>query len=660
MERKPVCIPWTYRNGHMFMTGTTGSGKSRLLLHIAQQIVNRDEGLIFIEPHGSSSDALIRLLANTSKTVHVIDFASTHCIPFNPLWCPPGVDPSVIAGCALDAVSVSRSDEPMHTKPTTERVLMTIFYTAAALNLTLLEVPMLLDQDDSKGLRAYAIEHIQDPYTRSDLQRLHKLSRDGRRTRDFDQEVIGPLNRLARLIRPKVLRNMLGQKNTLDIGAVMDRGEIIVAKLTAGPQVYEADADLFGKLLLRSILFHAKRRTTSHACTVMIDEASRFFSGDIPTILTEIRKFNVSVIAALQYLQQAEQHDENMLAALLNCCNVQVAFRAGDVEESEKRAYTMVPLNLEKPVDILIKPTVVGHQKIRLNNESDSTQESTTDSTSQTHGEKSTVSVTHGSNRSVTNGTSKGVSDTHTTSNTLTNSDTESDLVSKSSMKASSKGVIATDGDSVSETVWTQDGVISPTVHVSSRSMRGTSENHGETSGTSEASSEASAKGRNKTKGTSNGTSNAHGTNSNTSTAVTEGENVAVTHSRGRSYTETTGFALTRGTGKSRGSSEALEPILKDLPTAVHGKENMLYKAGQLLKSLPKGTAFVSFVTNEGPLATLFTVPPIFIKQLSPETLYEVMSRSHIALTMEQAQQNIAEKETPKIEVEKKGTWRRK
>jgi hypothetical protein len=676
IRQKPVSLPFLTRNGHVFMTGTTGSGKSRDLLFIGSQIAAK-EAFISIEPHGANSDALIRRLAHSEKTVHVIDFGSSHCIPFNPLWCPPGSDPSAIAGCARDAISVTRNDEPQYSKPTTERVFDTIFYTAAELNLTFLELPMLLDIHDEHGLRSYAIQHVSHPDVRKDLQRLQELAVG--RKREFDQEIIGPLNRLARLIRPRALRNILGQsKNTLDIGAVMDRGEIIIAKLAASPLVYESDADLLGRLLLRSIIFHAARRKNTRPCTVMIDEASRYFSGDVTTLLTEVRKFGVSMILALQYLEQARQHDENMLAAFLNCCNVQIAFRAGDAEESERRAYSMVPLDLETEVKATIKPSVVGYRIIKLKNESQGTQQSITDSASHTDGESEGVSETEARMLAVTEGTSHGTADTRSSSKMHSVSDAATDLTSSSMMTASSHGSIDVNGSSTGEVLWTNAGILGPTENVSSRSSRGTSENQGLTSGNSSGQSSGKAHGR--SRGTSHGGADTVGsiTTYSTMKAETEAESFAISKSFAKTRSMTTGQANTSGTSQSAGTSEALEPILEWLPSAVHSKDNMLYMAGKLLRSLPTGTAFVSFVGPNGPYATVFKVPKVFMHALPPKRftplLNDIFSRDPIALPVEQAVQNISDRErriierckprTKKIADErdqsnKKGTWGR-
>ena len=58
------------------------------------------------------------------------------------------------------------------------------------------------------------------------------MSLDGRRVRDYDQEIIGTHNRIHRLLSAQNIRAMLGQtENCIDIAACMDRGDIILANL---------------------------------------------------------------------------------------------------------------------------------------------------------------------------------------------------------------------------------------------------------------------------------------------------------------------------------------------------------------------------------------------------------------------------------------------
>ena len=64
-------------------------------------------------------------------------------------------------------------------------------------------------------------------------------------------------------------------------------------------------------------------------------------------------------------------------------------------------------------------------------------------------------------------------------------------------------------------------------------------------------------------------------------------------HSLTQSRASSIGRGQTGGTSNSRGSSEALEPILENLPSAVHGKDTALYLAAQRLRTLATGEAFL-------------------------------------------------------------------
>jgi hypothetical protein len=120
-------------------------------------------------------------------------------------------------------------------KPTIERILTATFAALAELGFTLAEAPFLLDRRDRHGLRAFAIENVTDRYTRDELQRLHELSPGDRRRHDFDLEIVGPVNRLARFLRPTAIRAMIGQTERIfDFRDALDGGHVVLCNLCSG------------------------------------------------------------------------------------------------------------------------------------------------------------------------------------------------------------------------------------------------------------------------------------------------------------------------------------------------------------------------------------------------------------------------------------------
>jgi hypothetical protein len=624
-NRQPLGLSLTVRLEHIFMVGSTGSGKSRSLLHFLRQVLLYGEGAMLLDPHGSDNDSPYQNLIQSipeGKRVHVIDFSSsTYTMGFNPLYCPPDTDPSVIAGNMLDAMGVSWEGESFAQRPSIERRLTTTFSAIADLGLTLVEAPMLLDHRDEHGLRRYAIDKVKDPYTREDLQWLQELSLDGRRKRDYEQEVIGPKNRLQRLLRPPALRAMLGQRERiLDMRAAIDNGDLILVNGSPGTQVYEKDADLFGRLLVRTVLFHAKRRENRNPFTVMLDEAHRYLSNDIPTLLAEVRKYGISIVAAIQWLDQAiNEKDDKILQALLKGTNTKILFRNPDAEEAEKLAHSSVPINLEEPVRILNKPVTVGHRRIELRSESESAQQSITDSLALTKGETIGRAQTLGESFATSSGSFRSEGDTHSTSD----------------MHASSHGESAGSGDGGSE-----GKIMVPTGEYWSPLSTSA-----ETAGENHSASHAHSSGSSAATGHNSG----HMTNSGTMESESHALSKAVSKSHASTSAETRGKSQTLGTGKTAGFSESLEPILQWLPSAVHSKDNMLYKAGLMLRSLPRGTAYINFVGQSGTVSTLFNVPPIFTPKIDKADFEKLrdklMAESPAAIPIKSALWQIADRE---------------
>jgi hypothetical protein len=97
------------------------------------------------------------------------------------------------------------------------------------------------------------------------------------------------------------------------------------------------------------------------------------------------------------------------------------------------------------------------------------------------------------------------------------------------------------------------------------------------------------------------------------STARTRG--ASRSHSVGTTTGETVTEGYSHGHSESRGASEGLEPIFQDMPSAVHGYQNMLYFAAQALRSLAAGEAYASFVDDTGMHTGRVHVPRV--KQIS-------------------------------------------
>jgi hypothetical protein len=135
--------------------------------------------------------------------------------------------------------------------------------------------------------------------------------------------------------------------------------------------------------------------------------------------------------------------------------------------------------------------------------------------------------------------------------------------------------------------------------------------------------------------------------------AHTTGRHADRSRSRARSRQESTGE--TRGTSNALGSSwargwsEALTPILRLKPTAVHSLQNVTHMAAETLCSLPTGVAVVRTVGTGGIEGAVVRVPerpcPSVSDQQYASDLDTIMTHSGSALPMREAQAQIEARE---------------
>ncbi len=402
-NEQPVAISSRPRFEHCHFIGTTGSGKTNLLEHLIRQDIKNGDGVCVIDPHGNHPDSVYRSLINwsfargyhKSRTIHLIDpNATSYTTGFNALALPDAqTSVSVVAGTALEAFERIWNGEDTHSKPTIRRILKATFAALAELQLTLSEAILLFDHRDVHGIRALAIEKLTDRYARAVLADLDQLAQSDRTGLRFRDEVVGPMNRLAEFISAPAIRRIIGQRdNVIDLRAAMDEGHIILVNLSGGDAVNDADAELLGRLLTRFLFFHAKRRKTNKPFWFYLDECQRYLSGDVPNLLAEARKFRVGVTLSHQWQSQLSKDDEEILAAVHNATNLKVAFRIKHPKEAKEIAEAIIPLDLEAPVKILTKPTVVGSRRAWFDNWSKAEHEtySTAVSQSVSHSETDT------------------------------------------------------------------------------------------------------------------------------------------------------------------------------------------------------------------------------------------------------------------------------
>jgi hypothetical protein len=313
------------RRRHLYIVGQTGTGKSTLLLNLIAQDLAAGEGLALLDPHGDLAEAVLLHIPRdrTNDLVYLNPADAERPIGFNPLSAvPEDLKPIVADG----VVSAFRHVWPESWGPRLDYILTNAV--RALLDVpggTLLMLPRLLIDEPFR--EQLVDQHVADPYVRAFWQGEYASYGD-----HFRSEAISPIqNKIGKaLIEPR-LRNMLAQpRSTITLRRLMDEGAIVICNLAKG-RLGEGTSHLLGALLTTTIAQAAlsradvslSERQTFH---LYADEFQSFATDSFALILSEARKYGLTLTVAHQYLDQLP---DQLRAAVFGNVGSMLACRTG-------------------------------------------------------------------------------------------------------------------------------------------------------------------------------------------------------------------------------------------------------------------------------------------------------------------------------------------
>lgn len=301
----PIHISADALRRHLYVVGQSGTGKSTLLKSVLLQLVLSGQAAALLDPHGDlGEEALEFLPPSLAGTVVYFDLSD---LSFPVAWnilahVPADERPQAAAGI----VSAFKHVWGESWGPRLEYILYNALRALLdAEHTTILGLPKLLTD---APYRRWIIRQIEDPFILAFWE--DEFERYDQR---FRQEAIAPiLNKIGPLAMNPVLRNIFGQmKRKLDIPFIMDNGFILIANLSKGAVGSEA-ASLIGSLLVSEFQRAAMRRASQPESerrdfTLIADEFQSFGTTAFASILSEARKFKLSLVLAQQITSQIEQ-----------------------------------------------------------------------------------------------------------------------------------------------------------------------------------------------------------------------------------------------------------------------------------------------------------------------------------------------------------------
>lgn len=298
----PVTLSRDDRRRHLYVIGKTGTGKSTLLQSLILSDLAAGGGLAFLDPHGDTARAIIKSTPRhrISDIIYLDPADLAHPVGFNPLYgVPPDRRPLVTA----HVVSTFKHIWVDSWGPRLAYVLQnSVRLLLDSTGSTLLGLPSLLVND---RYRDRLLARCQDPQVRQFWTGELAEWDDA-----FKAEALSPLqNKIGALLASPVLRNILGQhRPTIDIPAIMNSGRVLIVNLSKGSLGSEPSF-LLGALLSTAFAQAAEGRASIPEAerrdfTLYADEFQNFATDSFSTILSEARKYRLSLVLSHQFLGQ--------------------------------------------------------------------------------------------------------------------------------------------------------------------------------------------------------------------------------------------------------------------------------------------------------------------------------------------------------------------
>lgn len=328
-EDRRIAIDPKHLMTHVWCGGSTGTGKSTLMLNMAAQVMAQGQGLIVIEPKGDlASDVLNQVPASRINDVIWFDPTDTEKpIGLNVLT----GDPEMVSGHIVGMIKRLYGDTSWG--PRLEQILRYSVQTAAEAGLTLYDVKQLLLNHD---FRRKTVRQMKDPDVRQFWARLDKIP---------DNSVDGVVNKLDAFVGYRAIRNIVGQRDGLSIQDVVEQGKILLVPLDIA-RMGENTASMFGGLLVNGIWQAIRTRESKQPIILMLDEFQHFAAQDdtdLGDTLAMARSYNLGMVMANQHTGQLPL---SMLAAVRNNARTKFVFSISS-EDAKKVQGEFDPLATE-------------------------------------------------------------------------------------------------------------------------------------------------------------------------------------------------------------------------------------------------------------------------------------------------------------------------
>ena len=326
---------------HFYTIGQTGTGKSTLLKNMIAQDILQGEGVCMIDPHGIDIMDILAIIPpeRYDDLIYFDPSYTARPMGLNMLEFDPNFpeQKTFVVNELLSIFKKLYGAVPESMGPAFEQY----FRNASLLVMedpesgnTLVDISRVLSD---KSFREYKLAHCKNPLIKQFWENATKTTGD-QGLANYTQYVT---NKFDVFLANDIMRPIISQeKSAFNFREIMDSKKILLVNLAKG-RLGDINSHLIGLIIVGKFLMAALSRADSAGKDfppfyLYIDEFQNTTTDSISTILSEARKYKLSLNIAHQYIAQL---DEKTRDAVFGNVGSIAAFRVGsaDAEYLEKQ-----------------------------------------------------------------------------------------------------------------------------------------------------------------------------------------------------------------------------------------------------------------------------------------------------------------------------------
>jgi len=312
------------RRKHVYVIGKTGAGKSTLIANMAIDDIRKDRGIGIIDPHGDLSEIIMDYIPKRrlNDVVYLEPFDTERPFSLNVLEVHNDQHKDLVSS---GIVAIFHKIYGESWGPRLEYILRNVILTLLDIEGgTLLDALRILSDQD---FRDKVVARLSDPVLKNFWVAEFAKMPDKMRA-----EAVSPIqNKVGQFVSSKMIRNIIGNPvSSINLQEIMDEGKILILNLSQG-KLGEDNAALLGAMVITQIQLAAMNRSfqkeeARRDFFLYVDEFQNFATTSFIKILSEARKYRLSLTLANQYSDQLE---EEMQYAIYGNVGTLISFVVG-------------------------------------------------------------------------------------------------------------------------------------------------------------------------------------------------------------------------------------------------------------------------------------------------------------------------------------------